>query len=80
MELIVTPEGAIRCLYNEAIDLACLGRLVIDRASHVEPDRNGHWLADLSPVSGPLLGPFQFRSHALAAEQCWLEANWLSLR
>jgi hypothetical protein len=26
---------------------------------------------------GPRLGPFALRSEALAAEQHWLEANWL---
>ena len=35
------------------------------------------WLADLSPVNGPVLGPFDRRSEALAAELAWLEANWL---
>jgi hypothetical protein len=33
--------------------------------------------ADMSPSSGPLLGPFDFRSEALAAEHSWLETNWL---
>jgi hypothetical protein len=50
-----------------------LGRLTITRAGHVEPDARGGWLADLSPVGGPALGPFSRRSEALAAEQLWLE-------
>ncbi|MBN2579374.1 MAG: hypothetical protein JXB10_10315 [Pirellulales bacterium] len=78
MELIITPEGSVRCVYHEAIDLSVLGRLKITRASHVEPDVRGGWGADLSPVGGPLLGPFPLRSDALAAEQAWLEANWLN--
>jgi len=78
MELIVAPGGAVRCIYGESIDLTTLGSPTIARASHVEPDQHGRWWADLSPVNGPLLGPFEHRSLALAAEQAWLEANWLS--
>jgi hypothetical protein len=77
MELLVLPDGTIRAIYAEDIDLGVLGRPVITRASLVEPDGNGHWIADLSPVSGPVLGPFGQRSQALAAEQSWLELNWL---
>ena len=29
------------------------------------------------PLHGPTLGPFPHRSEALAAEQAWLETNWL---
>ncbi len=77
MQLIVVPEGSVRCLYDEVIDLAALGRLSITRATLVEPDATGHWLADLSPVAGPVLGPFERRSDALQAERVWLEANRL---
>jgi hypothetical protein len=57
MELRVEPGGVVRCLYAEAIDLAALGALSIRRASHVEPDEQGHWWADMSPMGGALLGP-----------------------
>lgn len=77
MQLIIDPTGQVRCLYSETIDLAKLGSLSISRGSHVEPDVNGHWFADLAPVSGPVLGPFLKRSEALAAEQAWLEEHWL---
>jgi hypothetical protein len=77
MQLVVHPTGQVRCLYDEAVDLATLGRLCVKRASHVEPDADGHWIADLSPVGGPLLGPFVARSESLAAERRWLEENWL---
>ena len=77
MTLIVLPTGEIRCLYEEAIDLAALGRPDIERASHVEPDAEGRWWADLSPVEGPQLGPYPRRTDALGAEHRWLEANWL---
>ena len=77
MQLVIKPNGAVRCLYTEKIDLNTLGRSVIRRASHVEPDENGRWIADLSPVGGPLLGPFARRSQALAAESRWLEEHRL---
>ena len=77
MQLIVKSNGAIRCLYDETVDLSSLGSLTIQRGSHVEPDATGRWLADLAPVSGPVLGPFDRRSDALTAERDWLEQNWL---
>ena len=77
MQLIVTPAGRVRCLYAEQIDLAALGDLRIARASHVEANSDGHWHADLRPLLGPVLGPFQRRSEALQAEQAWIEAHWL---
>jgi hypothetical protein len=77
MKITIRPEGTMRCLYAETIDLAELGHLAIDRASHVEPDETGHWIADLSPVSGPTLGPYAARSLALAAEAAWLEQHRL---
>jgi hypothetical protein len=75
MDLFIVPGGRVRALYDEAIDLATLGRPRIVRASHVEPDERGRWQADLSPVGGPLLGPFVTRSAALDAEAAWLTQN-----
>jgi hypothetical protein len=77
MELLIDSRGNIRCLYDEAISLAELGYLSIRRGSHVEPNEHGQWLCDLSPVSGPTLGPFANRSDALAAEVAWLNEHWL---
>ncbi|HKM52171.1 MAG TPA: hypothetical protein VJY33_02110 [Isosphaeraceae bacterium] len=77
MDLVISPNGTVRAVYSEDIQLTKLGSAVISRASHVEPDSQGRWLADLSPVGGPVLGPFDRRSEALAAELAWLEANWL---
>jgi hypothetical protein len=78
MNLVIERNGQIRGIYDETIDLAALGQPRISRASHVEPDDHGRWLADLSPVGGPILGPFDRRSEALAAEVAWLEENWLT--
>lgn len=78
MQLIISKQGIVSCVYAESIDLASLGRLNITRGSHVEPDANGQWRVDLSPVGGPALGPFSLRSTALAAEHAWLESYWLN--
>ena len=77
MEIIVDPDGAVRCIYAEDIDLATLGEVDVVRASHVEPDSLGAWWADLAPVSGPKIGPFTRRSQALEAEAAWLAQHWL---
>jgi hypothetical protein len=77
MQLVIGPDGRVRSLYSEAIDLTALGSLAIARASSVEPDGNGRWQADLRAVKGPVLGPFAKRSEALAAEVAWLEEHWL---
>ena len=77
MQLIIDSCGTIRCLYDESIDLAALGCESITRASHVEPERGGHWFADLSPVGGPRLGPFGKRSEALRMENDWLSMHVL---
>jgi hypothetical protein len=77
MHLVVEATGRVRAIYTEALDLAALGRLQITRASHVEPGPDGRWSADLRPVGGPVLGPFDRRGQALEAELAWLEAHWL---
>jgi hypothetical protein len=77
VELVIEPGGTVRCIYDEMIDLAALGQPAIFRASHVEPNEQGRWTADLRPVHGPVLGPFPSRSEALVAEHIWLRANWL---
>jgi hypothetical protein len=78
MQLVISPGGAIRCVYSEAIDLAALGRPSIVRASSVEPTPDGRWTADMGLLLGPVLGPFDRRSEALAAEQAWLDQHWLN--
>lgn len=77
MELLIQPSGDVRCVYGEDVNLAELGRLSIQRGSHVEPTSDGQWTADLSPVHGPTLGPFSYRRDALSAEVSWLNEHWL---
>lgn len=71
--LAIKPNGVFIGIYSDGFDYGELGRPRIRRASHVEPNSTGTWLADLSPVDGPVLGPFDKRADALAAEQAWLE-------
>ena len=72
MELVVDAGGDVRCVYGEELDLREIGKLQITRASHVEPDRDGYWWADMGPVDGPVLGPYGSRTEALGAERGWL--------
>ena len=77
MILTIDPTGNARCLYTEALPLALIGRCKIERASHVEPTDDGRWMADMSPVGGPMLGPYELRSTALANEVKYLEEHVL---
>jgi hypothetical protein len=77
MEIVIHSDGVVNCVYGEAIQLGQLGQAKIRRASHVEPNEDGQWVADLSPVQGPQLGPYQNRTSALKAETGWLRNNWL---
>lgn len=77
MDLVIDRSGHVRTIYAELLDLSPLGKVSISRASHVEPNSQGSWYADLSPLGGPPLGPFPCRSLALAAETEWLSRHWL---
>jgi hypothetical protein len=75
---IVIKDGVVRFIHND--DLAetlvpALGTAKTRRASHVEPAADGSWTADLTPVNGPVLGPFQRRDEALAAEVEYIQRN-----
>jgi hypothetical protein len=77
MELVVGVDGVARCIYDETLDLRELGKLQITRASHVEPDADGYWWADMGPSGGPVLGPFRSRTEALQAERGWPAARYV---
>ena len=84
MQILIDAHGHLRCVYSEEIRLPSLGRITIRRGSHVEPERvsdgSSQWIADLTPVAGPRLGPFEHRSQAVRAELNWLERHWLQKR
>lgn len=64
--------GQLRYIYSDALlSLNALGNAKTQRASHVEPV-GSDWFADLSPIGGPLLGPFRLRESALQAEVAWI--------
>jgi hypothetical protein len=75
--LTFNEDGTSTSIYDEAIDFHELGKVSIQRASHVEPTEDGQWTADMSPVGGPVLGPFELRSVALEEEVKWLKRNHL---
>jgi len=79
MDIIISPKGQIRFIYNDdLLGLADQGTTTVRRASHVEPC-DGGWKADMSPVNGPVLGPYKKRSDALYHEVEWLKANGIPL-
>ena len=77
MQIAIAADGTTRFIHNDVLDAKELGAANIQRASHVEPNDDLTLNADLTPVNGPVLGPFPTRAAALAAEVAWLERNWL---
>lgn len=72
LEIFINEDGSLQFVHDD--DLAALfdsDESETKRASHVEPCRGG-WTADLTPVGGPVLGPFTTRKAALDAELAWL--------
>lgn len=80
-EIIFGDDGTARCIYSDetASIMRALGPVRTSRASHVEPDVTGRWWADLRPCGGPVLGPFETRALALAAEVEWLSGHGVPL-
>ena len=74
--IIITPSGNARHIYNDKLQELgdALGSSTTKRASHVEPAGN-KWTADLSPVDGPVLGPYDTRAEALYWEVDYLETR-----
>ena len=79
MIIDVGRDGTARWIHkDEARGLLELGPASIARASHVEPGDPARgqdplrWYADLSPVGGPTLGPYDERTQALGDEVQWL--------
>jgi hypothetical protein len=74
--ITIQPDGTLRFIWSDELrPILALGRGSIERASHVESNDANQWEADLSPVGGPVLGPFDNRSDALAAEIEWLQSH-----
>ena len=77
MMIRIYPDGYLRFLYEDRLNLSEIGRVRMSRASWVEPDSEGRWWVDLDHSRGPVLGPFTTRAEALKAEVDWLERNRL---
>lgn len=74
----ISTTGTIAFIYQDALrPLLTAGEATIRRASHVEPTPDGRWTVDLTPMRGPVLGPYLTRAEALTAETDWLTQNWL---
>lgn len=77
--ITIRKDATIEFIYDD--DLKCFidtnTGIKIFRASHVEPDANGKWYADMGPVGGPKLEGFGTRGEALDAEVKWLQTNYL---
>lgn len=70
--MTVTADGRLEFVWDDSLAaFRALGETTIRRASHVEPVGD-QWTADMGPAGGPVLGPFDLRGDALAAERAWL--------
>lgn len=80
-QIRIEPDGTIVGLWSDEVPYRNLSAALnggppeVRRASHCEPDDEGRWTADLTPSGGPVLGPFERRREALAAEVEWLREN-----
>jgi hypothetical protein len=91
---IVIRNGVVRFVYDDQVFAALkrLGPAKITRASHVEPHPEGGWIADMSPLGGPVLfanGPaptdFSYRvadwkPFATRSEALTAERKWIEDR
>jgi len=77
MILSIDTQGQVRGIYTDDFPWRELGKPMVQRASHVEPDHLGLWWTDLSLSNGPKIGPFARRADAISAEIAWLERNRL---
>ena len=70
--LVFQPDGTVRGLYTEAIDLSSLGRLVVKRASRIEfNDDRQAW--EVRTVRGRLLFSAPSRQQCLDWERQYFE-------
>lgn len=78
--IVVRPNGTVEFIYTDELrPFFNEGQGFISRASHVEPEPTSpnRWWADMSPVEGPQLGPFETRQEALDAEVIYLNNHVL---
>ena len=82
VEIFINGDGTVQFLYyDELKPLLNIGEAQVTRASHVDPEMTVDglkWFADLAPVKGPKLGPFDTRDIAIEHEIDWLTKNHLN--
>lgn len=72
----IDENGTLSFIYSDNLrGFNQLGEVSTSRASHVEPIEGGKWTADMEPVEGPVLGPFDTRQEALDTEVEYLKEN-----
>ena len=84
--ITVRVDGSMQFIYDDRLmGLMKHGKASIARVSHVEPGdpTKGQdplrWFADMAPSGQPVvLGPFDERQQALAAEVEWINSNILT--
>ena len=72
--------GDVACIYDDKhlpLFEAIGGKLEVTRASEVDPDPDGGWIANLARSGGPVLRGFTRREDAIAAEVEWLTEHGL---
>lgn len=81
---VIIKDGKIHFIYADNMQsFLDMGEATVKRVSHVEPvtvDGEVQWSADMSPVDGPVLGPYGSRQEALDEEVRWLNDNRLGIK
>lgn len=71
-------QTALQAAYEDSLPSATCVLPVSDGYKIVDTQAN-KWFADMTPVSGPVLGPFATRDQATAAELDWLDMHNIPL-
>ncbi len=78
IQIVIEPNGSIKFVYSDSMsELLQQGEFSIKRASNVEPEYDGTWSADLSPINRPKLKGFALRQNALDAEVLYINNVYL---
>lgn len=73
MNVLIANDGTLQFVWSDELAaLRDLGTAHTRRASHVEPTADSKWTADMGPMGGPVLGPFDLHQQAIQAERAWL--------
>lgn len=70
--LVIKPDAQMVCIYTDAIRplLDDANEVEIKRVSHVEPNEQGLWVADM--LNGTCSPPFRLREEALQWEESYI--------